>query len=109
TENLRPRSWRFSLMTLLQITVLVAIGTWVALKLPTLNSIAWINVCYIAGAAAMATMAGALLCVSKKNLLRLMAIVGCFLLGADRAWFDLFLPSLTNDFSSWPPDPGGNM
>jgi hypothetical protein len=109
TENLRPASWRFSLMTLLQVTVLVAIGSWVALKLPKLNSIAWINVCYIAGAAAMASMAGALLCVSKKNLLRLMAIVGCFLLGADRAWFDLFLPSLTNSFSNWPPDPGGNI
>src|SRR5690242_19376387 len=48
TENAGPTSWRFSIMTLLQVTVLVAVGSWVALRLPTLNALAWINVCYIA-------------------------------------------------------------
>src|SRR6476620_1480288 len=83
TENRRPPSWRFSIMTLLQFTVLVAFGSWVALQLPKLNAIAWTNVCYIAGAAAMSAMAGALPSVSKKNMLRFMAIVGCLLIGAD--------------------------
>jgi hypothetical protein len=101
----RASSVRFSIMWLLQITVIVAVATWIALRSPKLNSVAWINVGQITGTAALASMAGALLSLSKKPIIWLVAIGGCTLLGAQQAWSDWFLPSLTSDLSDWPPDP----
>ncbi len=104
-----PMSFRFSMLSMLQITFLVAAGSWIALRLPKLNSLAWVNVAYIAGAAALATMGGPLLALSRKPAAWIQVIGFSLLCGAGLAWFDWFVPSLTSSFSSWPPDPTSGM
>jgi hypothetical protein len=102
-EVVGKSSFRFSILSLLLLTVVIAVLTLVAIRLPALNQEAWISAIAIGVAAGFATVAAGYVVTTRRRSLAWPAAM-CVLvaLGLGLAALDWFVPSIVAQ-ASWPP------
>jgi hypothetical protein len=104
----RPKSLQFSLVTLLWLTAIAAIGvaivTRVIKNLPPQNPQAWVTIALNGFAGSVAVLFGAWIATSKRRVFAIpAAVVLSLLLGLMLGWQDWFVGSILQQ-SGWPPN-----
>jgi len=107
TDAQEAKHFRFSISTLLLMTVFVAIVVAIAMKLPKLNLTAWTTVGLNGAVGGAATLFAASMFAHKRGrtALRVICLACCIAMSVVVSMFDWFMPSITDSYSGWPPDP----
>ncbi|MEM8670562.1 MAG: hypothetical protein AAGG48_23755 [Planctomycetota bacterium] len=98
---------RFSIRSVLLVTVLIALATAVYAGSPSLGSQAWVNVATIGVCAGFSTLLGVWVCAVRSRRIWLclpFAILGCLLMSFGLSQFDFALAALADGvYAPWPP------
>ncbi len=97
----------FTISSLLQVTVFIAVAASIAVSMPALNMRAWANVVLIGVVSGIATALAHWIALAKSPRWFVRIIVGLAAstcVSMSLVWGDWFVLSLVDLFSSWPPD-----